>query len=157
MSRKYYWPETQDQRRKIGTDRPTAPAPEAADLQDSAPDRRNDLERPPGFSAPGASTQIRAIEASLWGRRVRPMLGKTLIARIVSSLAHENLIDHSLLERIISDLAIGTPESTEPLTPRRTRRQRASVCAQRSRDVPAEGEKIMSDKHQRPRAGRGDL
>jgi hypothetical protein len=51
MNRKYHPPETQDQRRKIGTDQPTPPAPDAAALQDSAPYSGNDLEfegRPPG-------------------------------------------------------------------------------------------------------------
>jgi predicted DNA-binding transcriptional regulator AlpA len=50
MNRKYHWPETQDQRRKIGTDQTAAPALRPAALQDSAPYRGNDLERSPRVS-----------------------------------------------------------------------------------------------------------
>jgi hypothetical protein len=50
MNGKYHPPETQDQRRKIGTDQTAAPAPGPAALQDSAPYRGNDLQRSPRVS-----------------------------------------------------------------------------------------------------------
>jgi hypothetical protein len=50
MNRRYDPPETQDQRRQIGTDQTAALAPEAAAPRDSAPDRGDDHERPSGLS-----------------------------------------------------------------------------------------------------------